>query len=255
VKKEFSKQGYLGIIKFAKSNNYQILPFSDAKKNTKLPKLILRHDIDLDLHLALEMAKLENNFGIEATYFILLYNNFYNPLSPEGRKIIREIKGLGHEVGLHWDSRDYFMKNWEFWFKNNLKILGEIAGEKIVSVSQHEPISTAKMKVNHLVQNEAYSEKFFDFTYVSDSSMRWRQFTPWDLIQQKKNIHFLAHPMWWLTKGRSRKQKLLESFSYNSQAKKSFYNQLNDYINHTLKNQKELDQKFGYRNGIKVNEK
>ncbi len=40
--------------------------------------LILRHDVDFSVDRALELAKIENNYGISSTYFFLLHSDFYN---------------------------------------------------------------------------------------------------------------------------------------------------------------------------------
>lgn len=250
IVREFSKSGFVNIIQFARLNKYEILPLRDAKRVTSSPKLILRHDVDTDLGLALKLAELENKLGIKATYFILLFNNFYNPLSPSNREIIAKIKLLGHEIGLHWDSRDYQKPNWEGWFKTNLKILSEIAGETIISASQHEPISTPKMNVDRLVVNETYSDKFREFIYVSDSSMNWRQYSPWELIAKNENIQFLAHPLWWMTKNSGRSEKVLESFARSSQNQKVFYNGILKQISFVLKNRSRLDKEFGFRESV-----
>ena len=68
------------------------------------PKIILAHDVDLFPPYALQMAKVEHSLGVRATYFILQHSEFYNAMSPENMAIWKEIRGMGHEIGLHYNG-------------------------------------------------------------------------------------------------------------------------------------------------------
>jgi hypothetical protein len=63
--------------------------------------LFLRHDVDLTLEAALELAHLEAERGVQATYFLMTESVFYNLDSALGRETLRELRELGHAVGLH----------------------------------------------------------------------------------------------------------------------------------------------------------
>jgi hypothetical protein len=67
----------------------------------KTGDLFLRHDVDLSLEAALEMARLEHELGVRATYFLMTESVFYNLDSHAGRDAVRELRDLGHAVGLH----------------------------------------------------------------------------------------------------------------------------------------------------------
>jgi hypothetical protein len=59
----------------------------------------LRHDIDHDLDLALEVAHHEHRLGIRSTYFLLHTNPYW-----EHEDLVlrcRQLEAYGHEVGLH----------------------------------------------------------------------------------------------------------------------------------------------------------
>ena len=68
---------------------------------------ILRHDIDMSPQQALEIARIEAGLGIRATYTVLLTGEFYNPFEASTRALLREIKALGHDIGLHFDAAYY----------------------------------------------------------------------------------------------------------------------------------------------------
>jgi hypothetical protein len=63
--------------------------------------LLLRHDVDLSLDAALQMAELEAEAGAGATYFLMTESVFYNLASKEGLAAIERLRALGHAVGLH----------------------------------------------------------------------------------------------------------------------------------------------------------
>ena len=63
--------------------------------------LFLRHDVDLSLDAALAMARIEQELGARATYFLMTESRFYNLDSHAGRDAIAELRELGHSVGLH----------------------------------------------------------------------------------------------------------------------------------------------------------
>jgi hypothetical protein len=63
--------------------------------------LFLRHDVDLSLDAALAMARIEQELGARATYFLMTESRFYNLDSHAGRDAIAELRELGHAVGLH----------------------------------------------------------------------------------------------------------------------------------------------------------
>ena len=63
--------------------------------------LFLRHDVDLSLEAALELAQLEHERDVQATYFLMTESVFYNLDSQLGRETLDALRDLGHAVGLH----------------------------------------------------------------------------------------------------------------------------------------------------------
>ena len=95
----FSYNEYINIIDVIKKN-LPIRDFSDIKENTK-KFCVLRHDIEFSVDRALKFAILENEIGVNSTYTVQLRNNTYNALSEKNIKAVKEIKKLGHKIGLH----------------------------------------------------------------------------------------------------------------------------------------------------------
>ena len=63
--------------------------------------IFLRHDVDLSLAAAMQMAELEAARGVSATYFLMTRSVFYNLASAEGDRTLARLRELGHRVGLH----------------------------------------------------------------------------------------------------------------------------------------------------------
>jgi hypothetical protein len=63
--------------------------------------LALRHDVDSRLESALELARLEHERGLPATYFVLHTAPYWE--SAELLPSLRRLQELGHEVGFHND--------------------------------------------------------------------------------------------------------------------------------------------------------
>jgi len=59
---------------------------------------IIRHDVDRMPYRALNMARFENEKGIKSTYYFRAKFHTFKPY------IIKEIYGLGHEIGYHYES-------------------------------------------------------------------------------------------------------------------------------------------------------
>ena len=91
----FSLKEYSVLLSSIKNNYTNIITFENffLKKNKTF--LIIRHDVDRKPNNALNMAILENKFGIKSTYYFR-YKTFYP-------KIIKQIKKLGHEIGYHYE--------------------------------------------------------------------------------------------------------------------------------------------------------
>ena len=62
------------------------------------PYIILRHDVDLKAANSLEVARIENELGIKASYYFRVVSESNQP------EIIRAIAGLEHEVGYHYED-------------------------------------------------------------------------------------------------------------------------------------------------------
>lgn len=128
-------------MQLAVGSGYEFLAFDDLSRFEDKKVCLLRHDIDVDLGAALEIAKIEATLGVRSTYFVMLRSPVYNLLGRANTRLLQEILSLGHWLGLHYDEAfipDETLNvneriTWE------AEVVGKIFGVKIGSVSFHQP--------------------------------------------------------------------------------------------------------------------
>ena len=171
--------------------------------------VILRHDIDNSLPQALRLAEIEAEEGVKSTWFVLLRTDFYNPASAASQRILRRIRELGHEIGLHFDEMAYSREggaetctgvSTEELIVHEANILADICGCPITAVSMHRP-STATLEADLEIPGmvNSYGKTFFhDFKYLSDSRHRWREPVE-EIIRggEYDRLHILTHAFWY----------------------------------------------------------
>jgi hypothetical protein len=162
--------------------------------------LLLRHDIDTSPRHALKMAELEHRLGAQSSYFVLMHSQCYNPAASPHWDALREIIGMGFEVGLHYET-DFF-ENRDMdpltGVLNDAKTLESILGIRIVSVSQHRPASsTFLQKLNEHYVDAYNNDLVHAICYISDSGFKWRGKSLLELLGKEEFIHALIHPLTW----------------------------------------------------------
>ena len=212
----FTIDGYVELLKLLRENNYNIADYQDFQKYKRC--VILRHDVDFDLQQALSMAKIEYQYGVKSTFFILLTSNFYNIYSCRNRRIIAEIQNMDHTIGLHFDEMAYpkdagIVDKIEQDIRKELRILSELVEKDIIVFSYHRPtkrILDANIKLQGVVNS--YGTLFFkEFKYLSDSRMNWRE-PVLDIIQsnQYSQMQLLTHPFWYHEKEKHMREIISE---------------------------------------------
>lgn len=174
-------------------DNFAVLPLRAINDQ---PALFLRHDVDLDLEPALQLARFESECGVSSTFFVQLTSLTYNALTEENRVRIREIHHLGFEIGLHFDCAVHPEGRAEVAMMREAEMLADIVGEPIRSVSLHAPSVTGKYPLFPQMLN-AYDPAIFGAgIYLSDSCMRFRH-DPWIFVEQARRrvVQLLLHPL------------------------------------------------------------
>jgi hypothetical protein len=151
-------------------------------------RIFLRHDVDLSLDAALQMAVVEADAGVAATYFLMTESVFYNLASPEGVSALERLRGLGHRIGLHAvypnaDRDDRFD----------------------AVLAWHNPDADYMTAQVDGVVNVMAPPYFAPETYRSDSNQHWRSGCPHDELRSGAFawLHLLVHPEIWVYEGSS----------------------------------------------------
>lgn len=174
-------------------------PLGWFSEDTEDERILLRHDVDLDLDIALEHARTVADRSLPATYFFLLRGTTYNLVNNQGTSIVREISSLGHRVGLHVDASLYSPAQLTAGVRSEIEAFETIIGVKVDSLSFHRP-------ANHPIDYEAldlpiahaYEWRFFNaIAYVSDSRGRWNA----PVLPDSGSLQLLTHPVWWTGDG------------------------------------------------------
>lgn len=186
----FDLTHYGELLDAAAAGGYRYATF-DAEP--KAGDLLLRHDVDLSLEAALELARLEHQCGARATYFLMTESVFYNLSSEQGRETLRELRTLGHAVGLHAVyprvSHDDRFDTVVAWHNPDPEYM-------------HEPVSG--------FVNVMQPPWFTKGKYRSDSNQHWREGCPHDKLRAGafEWLQLLLHPEIWAYDGATMRETM-----------------------------------------------
>ena len=209
MKCDFTYRHYQECIELAKSKSYEFYRLCDYASLTSDSKksIFMRHDVDHCLDLALNMAELERDLGVNSTYYVRMHSKNYNVLSLQSTKKLRSIIAMGHEVGLHYEPSYAEIMNIDKlkFLKSDLSALENCLSYKVVGVSPHEPTREGTFKIEESLLSQvglkyqAYDDIFFkNMKYISDSSCNWREGCMHEFIESETDrLCILTHPFWW----------------------------------------------------------
>ena len=174
---------YADLLDAARTGGYRFA-FFDREPQPR--DLFVRHDVDLSLEAALEMAEIEACRGAAATYFLMTESVFYNLASPVGRAAVDRLRALGHRVGLHAvhprAERDERFDAVLAWHNPDPDYM-------------REPVDGA---VNVMAPPWFHPDR-----YRSDSNQRWRHGCPHEALAHGdfEWLQLLIHPEIWVYPG------------------------------------------------------
>jgi len=184
-------------------------------------QLFIRHDVDFDLDLAVELAKIEYKMGVRAVYFVMVTSPYYNIFSEEFG--IFEILELGHDVLLHYDHK--------FDWKLQLDIFTDFMGYCPDLISMHRPRNTDKLDANPIKIESTYSDRYSkDAKYFSDANCLWRYGYPEPQVGLR-TVQLMTHPVWWMIEGEGEAEKCANFIKYREgKLKKELHKSLRTYV-------------------------
>jgi hypothetical protein len=161
------------------------------------PFVIMRHDVEISLRLAQQLALTDAEEGIQSTFFLLMTSE-YQLFDPTGIKMVSEILSLGHNIGLHYDAALFgeLGANPRDVAQRQIDLMETFFRTKVYAMSSHRPMrSGVTFSIPGVV--DVYDDLYVkDVKYITDSSQRWRDSVLTDLLDQHDRVHFLSHEFW-----------------------------------------------------------
>jgi hypothetical protein len=181
----FDLAHYRELLEAAKEGGYRFARFGEEPRDGEL---FLRHDVDLSLAAAVEMAELEAGLDVLATYFLMTESVFYNLASEDGVAAMDRLRELGHAVGLHAVHPHV-----------------ELDERFDPVVSWHNPRPEYMSDETPGTAN-AYGKRYFaPGAYRSDSNQHWRSGCPHEELRAAAFpwLQILVHPEIWVYPGKT----------------------------------------------------
>jgi len=205
---QFSLKNYRRILSRSLEMEFVFQTFSGYLEDPRQKVILLRHDVDVSLEYALQLAEIEHELGINSTFFVRLHAYFYNLLEEANIRRLRKLAKMGFEVGLHQELYK-FTDNRQAAIKllTREKILVEtLLGKSLWGVASHFPrqntISlTPELMAETGFKYRAGGEIFNkDAIFISDSNKRWKTFSLEEAMERSDKILANIHPVWWVGK-------------------------------------------------------
>jgi len=179
----FDLDHYGELLDAARTGGYR---FAFFDQDPEPGDVLLRHDVDLSLAAALDLATAEHETGAAATYFLMSESVFYNLASPEGEETIVRLRALGHRVGLH-------------------AVYPRAALDERFEpvVAWHNPDPEYMSAPVEGAANVMEPRFFSPETYRSDSNQHWRSGCPHEDLAAGRFewLQLLTHPEIWVYPG------------------------------------------------------
>lgn len=205
----FSLETYRLIMRTALASGVQFRSFEEAD-GRGARTILLRHDVDYSLEMAVQIAETNADLGVRATFFLLLRSQVYNLCSDVSLRLAERIDGLGQRLALHTPLPARFAdrpfveqrlrRDFEF-VKVDLPRMRPVA-------SWHNPSAEgidsylALREVGGLVN--AYSTAFCrDIPYYADSNLRHSVHDLMRLVGEEGPLamQLVLHPLYWVAGG------------------------------------------------------
>ena len=187
----FDLDHYRELLEAAKRGGYRFAFFDGEPR---AGDLLLRHDVDLSLEAAVELAELEAGAGAAATYFLMTESVFYNLASPAGERALARLRELGHRVGLH-----------------AVHPRARLDERFDPVVAWHNPDPEFMSRPLDGAANAMEPRFFTPDTYRSDSNQRWRSGCPHEELARGAFpwLQLLTHPEIWVYPGATMRETML----------------------------------------------
>jgi len=238
-KKEFYKYDYFTIENYKKqleiaiANGFQFIFFTDNHIEER-KEIIWRHDVEFSPAIAYQMAIIEKKLGVRSTYFFQIHSEFYNIFERYFSDLLLKIKSLGHQIGLHFDSHYYDVKNaidLDSLIKQDKEYFEKVFKFRLEVFSFHNttPFTLACEEIKYGGLLNVYSKYFKEkYRYCADSTGYWRYEVLEDVLSDSESIHLqvLIHDAMWSKEVLSPRQRVRKSIQDNAERIKNQYDDI-----------------------------
>jgi hypothetical protein len=214
---DFTEAAYRSVVQLARER-FSFEPFGTTATH---PHVLWRHDVDMSVHRALALARIEFDADAHSTWFFWLHSPFYNLLERAIAKYAKQVLELGHRLGLHFDPAAHpslrEQSDLEHHIDRERRLLEDWLEHPVCAVSLHNPdVGHVQGMREELLAGlpNAYSSALASaYDYVSDSNGYWRfRRLPEALADDTiSRLHVLTHPEWWTPEALSPRQRVVRS--------------------------------------------
>jgi len=225
---DFTLDNYRRLLRLAMLN-YRFRRFTDYHPTERF--VLWRHDVDMSVHRAIKMARIEAEEGVAATYFLHLHSQFYNLFELDVKRLVEELLSLGHALGLHFDT-DYYgvggSKQLEELLARERRVLEEFFESEIRVFSFHNTSAATDRFRNQEYAGliNTYADFFrTEVPYCSDSNGYWRHRRLEDVLRAASDsrLHVLTHPEHWQDEVMSPKERVYRCISGRAEKTRQWY--------------------------------
>jgi hypothetical protein len=184
---DFTIKTYKELLKTLLSQGYRFLTFQESLSKSGKKFIVIRHDVDRLPANSLRFARIEAEYGIRGTYYFRVVKESWD------KDVIREIAGMGHEVGYHYEDMNWCAVHGMQYgeeelanlaietFQENLEKLRQIVPVKTICM-HGSPMSRWDSRLlwkyydyhNFGIIGEPYFDIDFDrVMYLTDTGRRW----------------------------------------------------------------------------------
>ena len=217
---DFSLDAYRRLLGAFASRDYRVVGFDGVDPTSR--HLVLRHDVDISLTLAVALAEAEHEMGYVSHYFVLVTCEQYNPASQDGRDALAQIVSLGHRIGLHFDAALETDTPLEERAASETAYLSTLTGAPVSMLSFHRP---ARQWIDNPASlaglPHSYQPRVFSaMGYCSDSRGGWWHGAPLDhdAVKSGSALQLLTHPAWWVESDRPPLARLADHLDQRREA-------------------------------------
>jgi len=175
---DFTISIYNKLLKQLINAGYDFQTFQNFTATPKEKTILLRHDVDARKLHSLKFAQIQHKQGIVGTYYFRMIPQSFD------EEVVKEITGMGHEIGYHYEDMDFAKGDPHKaikLFEEHLAKLREVGEVKTICM-HGSPLS--KYDNRDLWKHYDYrdydiiAEPYFDLDfsnvlYLTDTGRRW----------------------------------------------------------------------------------